>query len=355
MQTIKIGNHLISESAPAFIIAEAGVNHNGDLNLAMKLVDEAVAAKADAVKFQSFCTDELIEQNVPKAEYQKETTHSQESQSEMLRRLELSFDEQTKLKKYCEDKGIIFLSTPFDLKSFYFLESIDVIAHKISSTDTNNPLFIKKVAQSHKPIILSTGMSTLSDVELAVQTIRGEGNEQIAILHCTAAYPTHPKDCNLQAIVTLKHAFKTIVGYSDHTEGIGVAPYTIPLGSKVIEKHFTLDKNMEGPDHKASLNPIELKEMIQQIRMVELAMGTGIKLSTDTERMNQKVMQKKLFFRSDLRQGEIIHEDMLTAKRAGNGISANLSKLIIGQKLVQNVLAGEAVKLSKLDLEGRES
>lgn len=333
MNEIKLDNFVINNSSEVFIIAEAGVNHNGDLVLAKRLVDEAKEAGANAVKFQSFCTEELITKDANKADYQLETTDKSESQFEMLKKLELSFDEQKELKDYCDSIGVMFLSTPFEKKSLDFLSSIDVCAFKISSTDTNNILFLKQVADKGKPIILSTGMSNLSDVERAVNVIKSTGNEQIIILHCTANYPAPPEDCNISAITTLKSAFKTFVGYSDHTEGIGISPYTVPLGTKVIEKHFTLDKSMEGPDHKASLDPEELKNFVKQIRYVEKALGDGIKRPMKSERSTKKTLQKKIVLNKDLSRGDMLTEDSLIAKRTNEGVSAEYFDLFIGKRI----------------------
>jgi len=350
MNEIKLGNLLINDSSEVFIIAEAGVNHNGNLDLAKQLVDKAKQAGVNAVKFQSFSTEELVSKDANKADYQMRTTGKGESQYEMLKKLELSFNEQRELKNYCDSMGILFLSTPFEKKSLDFLTSIDIDAFKVSSTDTNNVLFLKQVAEKGKPIILSTGMSTLADVEKAVNVIRSTGNNQVVILHCTANYPAPPEECNINAIHTLKDAFKTWVGYSDHTEGVGISPYTVPLGAKVIEKHFTLDKEMEGPDHKASLNPEELKQFVKQIRYVEKALGNGIKRLMSSERSTKKSLQKNLVVNKDLSSGDILTEDTLIAKRTNEGVSAEYFDLFIGKKVKTDLMKNTPLHIEYLSM-----
>ncbi|MCW7999959.1 N-acetylneuraminate synthase, partial [Clostridium sp. cpc1] len=260
-----------------FIIAEAGVNHNGNIDIAKKLVDAAVEAGVDAIKFQSFKAGNLVTKSAKKAEYQKETTGNG-NQFEMLKKLELSYKEHIILKKYCEEKGIMFISTPFDFESADLLEKLNIPLYKISSGDLTNIPLLKYIAKFNKPMIVSTGMANLGEVEIAVNAIKEGGNDKITLLHCTSNYPTACEDVNLNAILTLKNAFKLPVGYSDHTIGIEIPIGAVAMGTKVIEKHFTLDKNMEGPDHRASLEPNELKEMVKNIRNIEKAFGNGIKI-----------------------------------------------------------------------------
>ncbi|WP_456277635.1 N-acetylneuraminate synthase [Bacillus sp. AK128] len=346
-----LGDYLIDQNSKVFVIAEAGVNHNGDMSLAKRLVDVAYEAGANAVKFQSFITKNLITDNAPKANYQLVTTNQNETQFEMLKKLELSSEDQRELKRYCEVKGILFLSTPFDEDSFELLETLGVQAYKISSTDCTNLLFLRNVAKTQKPIILSTGMTSYEELKKAINVIRYQGNEQLVVMHCTANYPALPTDCNIRAIETISKDFNVLTGYSDHTPGIGIAPFTVPLGVKVIEKHFTLDKTMEGPDHRASLDPIELKELIQQIRYVESALGNGEKVSVKSEVETKEKLQKKLFAKVSIQKGQTIKEEMLTAKRSAIGLSAIYGLEIIDTKAKEDILEGAAITISAVDLQ----
>lgn len=332
-QKVKIDKFSIDEKSPVFIIAEIGVNHNGNLQLAKKMIDQATEIGVDAVKFQSFYPEELVALDAPKAPYQLETTNNEESQFNMLEKLRLSITEIQELKKYAENKNLIFLTTPFEEKSFNELTELDIAAYKISSTDTTNLLFLKKVALAQKPILLSTGMTTMKELEQAVRIIYEQGNRQLILLHCTANYPTAVEEVNMKAIQTLSETFKVLVGYSDHTEGVGIAPYTIPLGVKVIEKHFTLDKNMSGPDHRASLNPQEFRELVMKIRYVEKAIGSGIKELSPSELKTKPRMQKKLTLTVNVKKDSVIKEHMLTAKRSAIGISALSVFDVIGKKV----------------------
>ena len=271
-KNIHIGKKVIGKNAPVFIIAEAGVNHNGDFDLALKLIDEAAGAGVDAVKFQSFKTENLILNNIEKAPYQKITTGEEETQFGMLKKLEMPLEKMKQLKAYAEDKGLIFLSTPFDEESMEELDEIGIEAFKVASTDTTNISFLRKIARKGKPIILSTGMCDMDEIDQAVSEIK-KYNTQLVLLQCTANYPIKDEDANLNIIPLLQERYEVISGYSDHSTGVGAAPYAVPLGAKVIEKHFTLDKNMKGPDHKASLIPAELKELVLQIRKVEKYCG----------------------------------------------------------------------------------
>jgi len=260
-KNISLGNYKISSGKPVFIIAEAGVNHNGSMERAKILIDVAASSGADAVKFQAFKTENLILKNVEKAKYQIETTGDGESQFEMLKKLEITRDQNIELVNYCKKKNILFLTTPFDEESLDELDALDLPAYKVASTDATNLPFLKKIAQKGKPVFLSTGMCYLSEVRLALEQIH-EFNQNIVLLQCSANYPIKDKDANLNVINTYKQEFDVLVGYSDHSVGIGAAPYAVPMGAVVIEKHFTIDKNMEGPDHRASLSPSELKEFV---------------------------------------------------------------------------------------------
>ncbi|KEH98043.1 N-acetylneuraminate synthase [Clostridium massiliodielmoense] len=315
-----------------FIIAEAGVNHNGDIILAKKLVDKAIYAGVDAVKFQTFKTEKLVTRYASMAKYQKDNIGTEDTQFNMLKKLELSYDEFIELKNYCDEKGILFMSTPFDFESAKFLNDIGVEIFKIGSTDLTNIPLLQYVAKFKKPIILSSGMATLGEVEEAVMALRHNGISDIAVLHCTSNYPAKIESVNLNAMNTIKNSFNVIGGYSDHTEGITIPIAASALGADIIEKHFTLDKNMEGPDHKASLNPEELKCMVSEIRKVNIALGSGIKTFTNSEIDTIKVARKSIVASKNIKKGEIITEKHLDYKRPGTGLAPKYYKDIIGKR-----------------------
>ena len=327
---VKIADRLIGKGRPCFIIGEAGVNHNGDVNLAKKLIDAAKEAGADAIKFQTFKAEELVTRGAVKAQYQKETTSSQESQYDMIKKLELTGRDFEGLFDYAQKKGIVFLSSPFDKTSVDLLDELGVPAFKIPSGEITNFPLLKHIARKRKPIILSTGMSTLGEVEEALEVIRKEGAEEIILLHCVSSYPANIEDMNLKAIETLKYAFKLPVGLSDHSIGITIPIAAVALGACVIEKHFTLNKDLPGPDHRASLEPDELKQMIKAIRDVGKAMGSGIKIPTAEEEENKKVARRSLVANVDIPKGAVITEEMLDFKRPGLGIEAKYLGRIVG-------------------------
>lgn len=327
-----------------FIIAEAGVNHNGNIDLAKKLIDAAKEAKVDAVKFQTFKTEKIVSKCAEMAEYQKENLKTQESQYEMIKRLELSYDSFKELKQYCEDKNILFLSTPDDEDSLDFLVDLKVEKIKIGSTEVTNLNYLRKIAKKNLPIILSTGMSTLGEVETALRTIYEEENKNITLLHATTDYPTAYDDVNLRAMITLKNAFNIPVGYSDHTLGYEAAIAAVTMGAVVIEKHFTLDKDMEGPDHKASLNPEELKEFVTKIRNTEKLLGDGIKKPTKREKEIIEVARRSIVASYDLKKGSVITEEMLEFKRPGNGIKPDMIDVLIGRELKRDIKEDEVIK-----------
>ena len=330
-----------------FIIAEAGVNHNGSLELAKKLVDVAVEAGADAVKFQTFKAENLVSREAQKAKYQVKNTGSNESQYEMLKRLELGFDEFVELKRYCDEKGIMFLSTPFDFESIKFLDELGLEIFKIPSGEITNYPYLREIAKLKKRIILSTGMANLCEIEQAVDVIEkfGTKRENIIILHANTEYPTLMEDVNLKAMLTIKEAFKVDVGYSDHTLGIEVPIAAVAMGAKVIEKHFTLDRNMEGPDHRASLNPDELKAMVKAIRNIEVSLGNGIKKPSKSESKNIEIARKVIVAKKDIKKGEKFSEENLTVKRAGKGISPMRWEEIIGKVANRNFKEDEKIEL----------
>ncbi|OGU78035.1 MAG: N-acetylneuraminate synthase [Stygiobacter sp. RIFOXYC12_FULL_38_8] len=306
-----------------FIIAEAGVNHNGNIELAFKLIDAAKNAGADAVKFQTFKANTLVSKKAEKADYQKQTTSLDESQYEMIKKLELSLKDHHNLIAYCKQKGIQFLSSPFDLESIDLLNELGLDVFKIPSGEIVNLPYLRKLGKLNKNVILSTGMSDLGEIEDAIDVLfeNGTDKEKITILQCNTEYPTPYKDVNLKAMLTIKNAFDVKVGYSDHTKGIEVPIAAVVLGAEVIEKHFTLDRNMEGPDHKASLEPDELKLMVQSIRNIEKALGSGIKKPSPSELKNKPIARKSLIAIKEIKKGEFFSEENIGIKRPGNGIS----------------------------------
>ena len=316
-----------------FIIAEAGVNHNGSLDMAFQLIDVAAAAGADAVKFQTFKAEKVIAVNAPKADYQKKPTGSDESQLEMVKKLELDEDVHISLHKHCRDKGIQFLSTPFDLESIDLLTRLGLEIFKIPSGEITNMPYLRKLGALNKYLILSTGMADLGEIEdaLDILTESGTSLERITILHCNTEYPTPFEDVNLRAMQTIGHAFGVPVGYSDHTPGIEVAVGAVALGAVVLEKHFTLDRNLPGPDHKASLEPDELKEMVRAIRNIEKALGNGIKRPSPSEVKNKPIARKSLVATRPIKTGELFSVDNITAKRPGVGISPMRWDEVLGQ------------------------
>lgn len=328
-----------------FIIAEAGVNHNGDIEIARKLVDEAVIAGADAVKFQTFKAENLVCKNAKKADYQMETTDNTESQYDMLKKLELTPEMHSELIDYCKEKGILFLSTPFDINSLHYLVECGIEIIKIPSGEITNYPYLREVGRTGKSVILSSGMSRLDEVEEAINVLREYGSGKITVLHCNTEYPTPYEDVNLKAMQTIKDKLGVDVGYSDHTPGIEVAVAATALGASVIEKHFTLDKNMEGPDHKASLEPQELCEMVQQIRNITASLGNGEKVPSVSEQKNVDIVRKSIVAKTDIKQGDIFTEDNLTTKRPGNGISPMRWNEIIGQKAVRDFEADELIEV----------
>lgn len=328
-----------------FIIAEAGVNHNGSFELAKRLVDKAVWAGADCIKFQTFNSKSLVSKNAKKAEYQKKTTDSNENQLEMLKKLELSKEKFIELRDFCNQKGIIFLSTPFDLKSISFLSSIGVDTWKVPSGEITNYPFLKMIGQRKEKVIMSTGMSTIEEVRYAVGVLKKFGTTDITLLHCTTEYPAPYDSVNLKAMQSLQKEFGFKVGYSDHTSGIEIPVAAVAMGATVIEKHFTLDKNMEGPDHKASLAPEELRQMVLSIRNVEVALGNGIKQPSEAEKKNIAITRKSIVAACDIKQGDVFTEQNLTTKRPGNGISPMRWEEIMGTKAVRNFMADELIEI----------
>lgn len=355
MKPIKINGKLISKNNPCFIIAEAGVNHNGSLETAKKLVDAAKNAGADAVKFQTFKSEDLVTKGTSMAEYQEKNIGSSESQLQMLKKLELNYNDFKALKKYCDEKGIIFLSTPHTEDAIDFLDPL-VPAYKIGSGDLTNIPFLKEVAKKRKPIILGTGMSTMKEVKEALNAIYEEGNKEVIMLHCTTNYPCPKNEVNFRAMQTMQKELDCSVGYSDHTLGIDVPQMAVKLGAVVIEKHFTLDRGMEGPDHKASLEPSELKEMVAKIKngnyknieLDEIALGSKEKKPAESEIENAKVARKSVVASKNIAKGEKLSFENLTIKRPGTGLMPREIYSIAGKNAAEDIKKDEIISLKKI-------
>jgi len=346
---IKIGNKKVGGKNSVFVIAEAGVNHNGKINLAKKLVNAAVECGADAIKFQNFITEEIIRKNAPKAAYQSRNIGRKKSQYDMLKELELNPDQTSSLKKYCDKKGIIFLSTAYDFKSLKLLEKINVVAHKLASIDAVCHPLIKKIAQTKKPLILSTGMTTEKEVNQAVKIFKTKtgSTKNLILLQCNTNYPAKPQDQNLLVMNTLKK-YVPIVGFSDHTEGNEISIAAVALGAKVIEKHFTLNKNMPGPDHKASMDPQEFKMFVRKIKKVESALGSEIKKPTGGELENIIGMRRSICAKIDIPKNTVLTENHFVYKRPRNGLSPteNNIKKLIGKKTKESITVDENINLN---------
>lgn len=329
------------------IIAEAGVNHNGSLELAKKLVDEAKKAGADYVKFQTSTPEKVISVFAEQAEYQKNNTGTQESQLDMVRKIMLSLEEFLPLKEYCDKVGIKFMSTPFDLDAIDLLASFGMDYMKVPSGEITNLPYLRKIAKLRMPVILSTGMSRIGEVEDAINILIDGGmkQEDIILLHCNTEYPTPYEDVNLKAMLTLRDTFGVRVGYSDHTKGIEVPIAAVAMGAEVIEKHFTLDHNLPGPDHVASLEPKELKAMVDSIRNIEKAIGSGLKLVSASEEKNIKIARKSIIAAKDIKAGELLTEENLTVKRPGNGVSPMLWDSVIGTKAKRDFVYDEPIEI----------
>lgn len=327
-----------------YIIAEAGVNHNGSFDLACRLVDAAKAAGADCIKFQTFRAQNLVSRNAGKADYQKDTTGGG-SQADMLSKLELSYDAFSRLKQYCEEVGITFLSTPFDLESVAFLDALGVPFWKIPSGEVTNLPYLEALAKTGRPVVMSTGMCEMDEIEAALRVLRENGTSDIRLLHCNTEYPTPFADVNLRAMETMRRAFGVEVGYSDHTRGIEVPIAAVALGATIIEKHFTLDRNMEGPDHKASLEPDELAAMVSAIRNIEQALGSGEKTASPSEQKNIAVARKSIVAKRAIKAGERLTEDNLTVKRPGSGVSPMRWRDVLGTAAIRDFEEDEMIEV----------
>jgi N,N'-diacetyllegionaminate synthase len=329
------------------IIAEAGVNHNGDINLARQLIDVAAESGADLVKFQTFIADELVAKHAKKANYQNQTTDASESQHAMIRKLELTRDMHVSLIEYCESQRIQFFSTGFDPESVDLLVDLGLENFKVPSGEITNLPYLRHVGRYGKPVILSTGMATLDEIEVALNILENAGTprKKITVLHCNTEYPTPMVDVNLRAMLTIRDTLGVKVGYSDHTSGIEVAIAAVALGATVIEKHFTLNRNLPGPDHQASLEPGELKSMVTSIRNIEEALGDGIKRPSASESKNIFIARKSLVARCSIKSGEIFSESNVSVKRPGTGLSPMLWDKVLGSKAPRNFSPDELIEL----------
>lgn len=330
--------------AEVLIIAEAGVNHNGDINLAKQLIDKAKTAGADIIKFQTFTLDSIVSKFAEMADYQKDNIGIVESQKEMLKKITLPYEAFMELYEYCNKKNIQFLSTPFDIESIHFLNDM-VPFWKIPSGEVTNYPYLVEIAKTGKPVVMSTGMCELQEIDEAIEVLKNNGTNDITLLHCNTQYPTPYKDVNLLAMETLRNRYKVKVGYSDHTNGIEVPIAAVALGAEVIEKHFTLDKNLPGPDHKASLEPKELAAMVSSIRNIEEALGSPNKTVSESERENIAIARKSIVAAKNIKKGEVLTVDNLTTKRPGSGISPMRWNDVIGTKAVRDFVADEVIEL----------
>lgn len=335
----------MQENKHVLIIAEAGVNHNGDLDLAMEMARVAKACGADAVKYQTAVPELVISMFAPKAEYQKQTTGDKESQLEMVRKLHFDFDGHRRLKEYCDSIGIQYLSSPFDIPSVAFLATLDLPCMKVPSGEITNYPYLVAVGRTHMPVILSTGMSVPEEIGAAIRVLKENGAGEITLLHCNTEYPTMYEDANLGAMVWLREHFGCPVGLSDHTNGTVCDVAATALGAVVIEKHFTLDKNMEGPDHKASLEPAELAEMVRAVRCTEAAMGSGIKAVSPSEAKNKPIARKSIVAARRISAGELLTEENLTTKRPGSGIDPMRWNEVLGTRAVRDFEPDELIEL----------
>lgn len=348
VSVFKLANRQIGPNHPCMVIAEAGVNHNGSIDLALRLIDAAIAAGADAVKFQTFKADAIISTRAQKARYQQKTTGEADSQLDMVRKLELSYDQFRTLFDTCNKKGILFLSTPFEEASADFLSDLGMAAFKVPSGEITNLPFLRHLAQKGKPLIVSTGMSTLGEVENAVLEIQAAGNPDLALLHCVSNYPADPADANLRAMQTLQAAFDVPVGFSDHMIGSEVALAAVALGASIIEKHFTLDRNLPGPDQQFSLEPAELKQLITGIHIVESALGSGRKEPVASEADTSAAARKSLVARCEIKAGSLLTEEMISIKRPGTGLPPSMLPYLIGRTVRVTVQADDLLTLEML-------
>lgn len=338
VRPVRLGSRWVGPGCPAMVIAEAGVNHNGDPAMARRLIDVAVDAGADAVKFQSYRTEKLVLPNAPKLGYQRKNTGSG-TQWAMLKKLELTESAQRWLSAYCRRKGILFLSSPFEEESASFLMKLGVSAIKVPSGELTNHPFLETLAAGGVPLILSTGMATLREVASALRVVRDAGDPPVVLFHCVSAYPSLPEESNLKAMATLAEAFRVPVGFSDHSEGATVALAAVALGACAIEKHFTLNRSLAGPDHRASLNPAELKDLVRAVRHVSSALGDGIKRPVTREKETARAVRKSLVALTDIPKGEILRPAMVGALRPGLGLGPEWLERLLGRRARRRISA----------------
>ncbi len=340
---ITISGRKIGACHPCLVVAEIGVNHNGSVALASRMISAAAEAGADAVKFQTFESDRIVAADTPKAEYQKNRANPSETQLEMLRKYELDRRDYPGLIKQCKDLGLIFISTPFDLGSIDFLASVGVDAFKVGSAELTCHHFLRRIAGKGSPVILSTGMAYLGEVEVAISEIKSSGNKDIALLHCVSNYPSEAADANLRAMDTMSKAFRLPVGFSDHSLGMDLSIAAVAMGASIIEKHFTLDVNGEGPDHSSSMEPGDFARMVNGIRSVESALGDGIKAPRPSEIPNRSIGRRKIAASRKILSGARITEDDIIALRASKGISVENAKNVLGRKTAHDIFQGQPI------------
>lgn len=346
VEAVKIGDRVVGAGHPCYVLAEAGVNHNGEWDLAVELVRAAKRAGADAVKFQTFRASRLITSSAPKAAYQLRTTNPSESQTEMLRRLELPEDWHPRLIDLCRTEGIDFMSTPYSFEDVDLLVSMGVSALKLASIHCAEPIFVAYAARTGLPLILATGMATLAEVDAAMRAAREVGNDKVVLLQCTTDYPSRLEDANVRTIPVMRQAFQTPVGYSDHTETSIPCAAAVALGACLVEKHLTLDRAMPGPDHAASFDPAQFAELVRAIRETERALGTGIKQPCDVERENAKTMRRGCAARRDLKAGDLLAESDVALLRPASGLLPSQLAAVIGRPLRRDIPAGQHLDLS---------
>ncbi len=346
---IRIGDKIISKTSPIFIIAEAGVNHNGNTELALRLVKEAAACGVDCIKFQTFKAEQAVTKSSPKAKYQLGTTDKTESQLEMLKKVELTREDHVEVKKYAEEMGLIFLSTPSNFEDIDFLESINVPAYKVASCQIIEIPFLRKIAKTGKPIILSTGMATLAEVDSAIRTIYNKGNDKVILMQCTTNYPSRIEDANLRVLKTFQSTFDILVGYSDHTIGEEAAIASVALGAVVIEKHFTIDKHLPGPDHSSSMTPEELKALAKKIKRAQVSLGSALKEPSEIEKENALNMRRSIVASRHIGKGEKFSSENVTFKRPASGLSPEFYDLIIGKKALKEISSDEIIRMNMIE------
>lgn len=349
VREFSIGPSTIGEGYPCYIIAEIGVNHNGDIDLARRTIDAAAGAGANAVKFQTFQADKLVTRSAPKAQYQIENTGSDDGQYTMLKALELSFDDHAALKAHCADSGIGFLSSPFHLEAVDLLASLGVDAFKIPSGEITNLAYLAYIAAKGRPMILSTGMADMVEVGQALQTIEAAGAPPVVILHCLSNYPADPSEANLRAMTSIDAAFGHLVGYSDHTIGAAISIAAVALGARMIEKHITFDRTLPGPDHNASIEPAEFAAMISGIRAVEQAMGDGVKRPMPSELSTRDVARKSLCAAQDIAAGTVLRDEDIVPLRPGTGMAPSMAPFLVGRRIEKTIQRGTVFELGMFE------